>query len=276
MNDLPSTYLAALRAYLDEPGEPTLRAAYELGRETVGHHRGLLDLSMSHGDALSTLLEEAVPTGHAGPTVRAAGEFFLECISAFEMVQRGVAEAHEAVRLERRHADMLRALSGFLSDSSLALEAPDALMEMCHLVAEQAREFVAAECCFVTTGAGRQPGDRSVSHGPDDLHWRAFARWADLSSVDEIVWAARGAVRLDGAEVRGLLADTSVGTATRVLVRDWLGAPLTSLDGAQMGAIHLVNKIDGRFTALDEAVVVHLAQMSAAAVERARHYLTPP
>jgi GAF domain-containing protein len=54
------------------------------------------------------------------------------------------------------------------------------------------------------------------------------------------------------------------------LVRDWLGTSLLALDGGRIGAIHLLNRSGGSFTALDEAIVVHLAQMAAAAVERAR------
>ena len=55
-------------------------------------------------------------------------------------------------------------------------------------------------------------------------------------------------------------------------IRGWLGAPLAALGGHQLGAVHLINKTDGQFTAFDEAVALHLAQRSAAAVERAELY----
>ena len=272
MTTLRADYRAGLRAYLADPGEETLRAAYELGRETVGRERGLLDLSLAHEDALAAVLEDTPGAAGAGPAVRAAGEFFLECISAFEMVQRGIRDAHDAARLERRHAEMLRGLSDFLSDSSLVLQAPDALAEMRRLVAEQAREFVAAQCCFVTTSTRPGPPERAASFPEDDLHWRTFARWADLSAVDELVWSAGGPVRLTGAEVVDVLDDLLQGPAEGLHIRCWLGAPLTALGGHALGAVHLINKLDGEFTALDEAVAVHLAQMSAAAVERAQLY----
>jgi phosphoserine phosphatase RsbU-like protein len=51
-----------------------------------------------------------------------------------------------------------------------------------------------------------------------------------------------------------------------------LSAPLTTLDGRELGSIELVDKADGDFTELDEAIVVHVAQMAAAALERARLY----
>jgi len=68
------------------------------------------------------------------------------------------------------------------------------------------------------------------------------------------------------------------GPVGRLEVRGWLGAPLTALGGHQLGAIHLVNKTSGEFRVLDEAIAiaVPLAQMSAAAVERAQLYAGGP
>lgn len=272
MSRLAATYLASLESYLVDPGEDTLHAAYELGRETVIEERSLLDLSLAHHDAVIAMLGPPVAAIDSVRIVRAAGEFFLECISAFEMVQRGFHETRDAARLERRHAEMLRQLSGFLSDSSLALEAPDALAEMRHLVAEQAREFVGVECCVVTTGTQAQRRKRSASHVAEALGWRVFARWVDLSRVDEAVWSAGGAVRVSAEDVARLLRTSSADPVPAVDVREWLGAPLTALNGRQLGAIHLVNKMDGEFTTLDEAIALNLAQMSAAAVERAQLY----
>ena len=97
---------------------------------------------------------------------RAAGDFFLESLSSFEMVQRGFREAHEAARLERRQTEMSRQLSTFLADASLALDAPDSLEEVLRLVAEQAREFVAAECCVATVAADGRPRTAEAASYP--------------------------------------------------------------------------------------------------------------
>jgi GAF domain-containing protein len=78
-------------------------------------------------------------------------------------------------------------------------------------------------------------------------------------------------VRLTAPEVADVLGVLR-GPGEGLQIRGWLGAPLTALGGHALGAVHLVNKLDGEFTALDEAVAVHLAQMSAAAVERAQLY----
>ena len=51
--------------------------------------------------------------------------------------------------------------------------------------------------------------------------------------------------------------------------------PSTALDGNELGAIQLFDKKEGDFTDDDEAVIVHLAQMASAAIERARLYQEP-
>jgi len=51
-----------------------------------------------------------------------------------------------------------------------------------------------------------------------------------------------------------------------------LTAALTALDGVELGSIHLYGKNGGAFTELDDAVLVQLAQMASAAVERAQLY----
>ena len=52
----------------------------------------------------------------------------------------------------------------------------------------------------------------------------------------------------------------------------WLAASLTALDGSELGAIQLFDRQGPGFTVDDEAALVHLAQMTSAAVERARLY----
>ncbi len=87
-----------------------------------------------------------------------------------------------------------------------------------------------------------------------------------------MIWSVGGPVRLGGQEVEALLDTSSAASAARPDLRGWLGVPLTALGGHQLGALHLVNRAEGEFSALDEAVAVHLAQMAAAAVERAQLY----
>lgn len=55
-------------------------------------------------------------------------------------------------------------------------------------------------------------------------------------------------------------------------VRGSLAAPLTALDGRQLGSIQVFGRRQGDFSQLDEAMLAQLAQMASAAIERAQLY----
>jgi LPS sulfotransferase NodH len=103
---LRRAYGAAFEAYLAEPGEEALRAAYELGRDAVARELSVLDLATVHHEAIRTALASA----DARRVADAGAEFFLESVSAFEMLQRGFRETQEAARTEQRQAALLRRL----------------------------------------------------------------------------------------------------------------------------------------------------------------------
>jgi hypothetical protein len=269
VEEFRAAYAAAFRSYVGDGTEINLRTAYELGREAVVRELSVLDLTLVHHDALLDALREAA-TADVERVTRAAAAFALESLSAFEMVRRGLNEAREAALLERRHAAMLRQLSNFLADVSLALATPDPLEEILQLVAEQARELVGCDWCRVNVAVGRDDvreaisasemnertlgrshscheGSRGASTGigaaaPDDL--------ADVRRPDSHVSAPEGGTRRDGS----------------------LAAPLTALDGRAIGSIELACKRDGDFSGVDEAVLANLGQMVSAAVERRRLY----
>ena len=158
-----AAYAAAFRSYLADESEASLRNAYELGRDAVVRELSVLDLVLVHHDALVDALHEAGGATDGERVARAAGAFLLESVSSFEMVRRGFDEAREAALVERRHAAMLRQLSSFLADVSLALAAPGPLEEMLQLVAEQARELLECDWCRVTAGGAGDEVREAVS-----------------------------------------------------------------------------------------------------------------
>ena len=246
--DFRRAYTAALRAYLDDGDERARWAAYELGRDAVAGGLGVLDIADAHHEALLAALGDGADPG---PATAAAGEFFLESLSAFEMVQRGRGEEREEAEFERRHAAMVRQLSSFLADASLAGSDADSTHEILHLVAEQARELVGGACCVATLSPGdRGQPARAASFEEGEASWAARLALADLSSPDP----PAGDAAPYGA---------------------WLAAPLTALDGTAIGSIHVFERQRRAFTSGDEAVLVHLAQMAAAAIERVRLYRHP-
>jgi hypothetical protein len=264
-------YASALADYLGDRSEGSLRVAYELGREAVSRQLSVLDLAVAHQEALLSALAGTSSRAETQYVTGAAGDFFLESLSSFEMVQRGFGEAREAARLERRQTEMSRQLSTFLADVSLALTASDSLEEMLRLVAEQARELVVADCCVVTVALEGQPRTaEGASYPEDDRRWTTFIRWLDLLATYRLVRQSGGSARIAGEQLARLPAFRTA--SIEPPLQGWLAAELTALDGSELGAIQLFDKQGGRFTVDDEAALVHLAQMTSAAVERARLY----
>jgi hypothetical protein len=264
-------YASALRAHLRDENERSLRAAYELGREAVGRQLSVLDLAVLHQEALLSALDAEADAGTARDLTRAGGDFFVESLASFEMVQRGFREARETAAAERRQTELSRQLSSFLADASLALDASDSLEEMLRLVAEQARELVGAECCLATVTVGGRPRSaEATSHAGDDKRWNGFVKWLDLFAIYRLLRSGGGSARVAGEQLGGLEQLRSA--ASDRPLRGWLAASLTTLDGGELGAIQLFDKEDSGFTREDEAAIVYLAQMASAAVERALLY----
>jgi hypothetical protein len=276
VNRFAATYLDSLREYIREPSELKLQTAYELGRNAVQQELSMLDLAIAHHDALAWMVSRGVQAADNEGLVREAGHFFLESSSAFEMVQRGLRDAHDAAQLEQRHAELLRQLSHFLADASLALDTSESLDEIMRLVAEQARELVPADCCLVAVEGEDKPQVRASSFPEDDLRWVTFVRWVDLYEIDAVIGSVGRLVRMRAVDIATHVPALGGASAADLVLRDWLGTRLTALDGRVMGSLHLINEREGEFTGLHEAVVVHVAQMAAAAMERARLYSGEP
>ena len=268
-------YRSTLAAHLADRGESTLRAAYELGRDAVESGLSVLDLAAVHHEGLIAAFRPHFDREQFDGVIRAAADFFLESLSAFEMVRRGFSEAQKAAMLERRHAAMVRQLSNLLADASLAFGASESLEEVLQLVAEQARELTKARCCLATAAVsgGSGPIDAVSYADGGDRRWSALLESGTLMDIYSRLGSTGAAARMTGEQL-GQQLDNPVlvaGSGDRALP-GWLAAPLTALDAREFGSIHLLDKVDGDFTELDEAVLVHLAQMTAAALERARHY----
>ena len=91
-----AAYARAFEDFLREPSERSLSVAYDLGREAVSRGLTVLDLALGHQDALLTAMRRARGADETERVASAAGDFFLESLSSFEMVQRGYGEARDA------------------------------------------------------------------------------------------------------------------------------------------------------------------------------------
>jgi hypothetical protein len=264
------SYAQAFEAYLREPSEATLHRGYELGREAVTRSLSVMDLATVHHDALTV---HAAGDEDALRLTRAR-EFLVESLGAFEMVQRGFHETRDAALVERRHADMLRQLSNFLTDASLGIDASDTLGEVLQLVAEQARELTGADCCLALLAASAGLPDLEATSCADERsRTAAFLRRVDPSALHERALVARAAGRLGREELSREESSGGIDAVRKSapLPPGWLWAPLAGLDGRKFGSVHALDG-DRPFSDLDEAVLVHLAQMASAAIERALLY----
>jgi len=93
-------YAANLRAYLDDPDESALAAAYALGRAALDHGAGATNLATTHAKALGSILG-ADPA--ATLSMRSIS-FLVESLAPIEMAHRGFMEANQA--LQRLNADL--------------------------------------------------------------------------------------------------------------------------------------------------------------------------
>jgi GAF domain-containing protein len=247
-------YARAFHTFLGDESEASLRVAYELGRQAVARRLGLLDLAHAHHEALLAELEDASEREDPRRITRAAADFLLEAIAAYEMVRLGFAEAVEAVAFERRQAAMLRQLSTLLADASLAAHGRSSIEEVLQLVVEQARELTHAAWCLACVPSGVGDPSPTVAHTGS-----APPALGDVARA-----ALAGAVGAESTDI--VHVETSHEQAGIV------AAPLTSLDGQPFGVLAVAPWAERPFTDLDKALLVHIAQMAAAAVERATRY----
>ena len=264
---LRGAYASCFAAYLDGD-EAALHDAYDLGRDAVSSEVSLLEIVDIHHDSLANALSPEMSGAERYRIARVAGEVLLETLSPYEMVARGFVDARDATLFERRRTVMLRQLSTLLSDASLAADAAGQYEEVLRLAADHARELTNARWCLVAIHGGTDIW--SADDGDDSLDGRAHlltllekaalqseARTLRFSAPEPSEAATRApAMAADGDEPR-------YGS---------IGAPLTALDKTQFGWIQLANRASGEFTAADEALLLHVAQLTAAALERASIY----
>lgn len=93
--ELARRYWEVLQEYLEDTGEASLNRGYELSRRALVEGCGVLEMADVHHQALRRIL-----SGYRVPEapLRAAADFFAECLSPFEMSHRGTQEGTRALR----------------------------------------------------------------------------------------------------------------------------------------------------------------------------------
>jgi signal transduction histidine kinase len=89
-------YAATLREYARGGGEAVLGRAYELGRRAIAERKSLLELVSLHHKVLKELFQNSAES--QGYLVQISSDFLSECVSPYEMAQRGFQDAVKALR----------------------------------------------------------------------------------------------------------------------------------------------------------------------------------
>jgi hypothetical protein len=209
---LASRYAAAFAAYLADPGEQALGAAYDLGRQAVAERLSVLDLAEAHHEALRGVLA----SGRApDDTLTAAADFLRESLSMFESVHRGYREVQEVARIEHQYVEQLRALA----NASVAINATLTVEDILQLTADAARAVLGCARATVAIVAP-EPGTRPLTAtspedpaatepGPARLSARLTARGAELGQLEVLDAPARTFTPRDEAILTQLAQLTS-------------------------------------------------------------------
>ena len=185
---------------------------------------------------------------------------------AAEIVERARlhGQARQLAALERQRALQLRTLAG----SALTLTAAETLDDLLRLVTDAAREVVGCHQAVTTRlPSGWVDATTCVSLSEKYAEWRGCDVVPQGRGVFEAVTRENrptGVQLHQHPEWCGLL-----NAPGHPPLPDYLAAPLVGRDGANLGLIQLSDKLDGApFSAEDEAMLVQLAQLASATVER--------
>ncbi|HZA08941.1 SpoIIE family protein phosphatase [Mycobacterium sp.] len=106
-DDFHVEYAAALRDYLDAPGEAALAIAHELGRRALREQISMLDIVENH----FRLTEELAK--NTAPDTAAALQFLLQTLAALDVVTRGFLDGTRRYQQQRARADDLASRDEF-------------------------------------------------------------------------------------------------------------------------------------------------------------------
>ena len=96
--EFEAVYASALRDYAMGGGETVLGRAYELGRRAISERKSLLELVSIHHQILRELFQSSPDLRSQTHLVNASCDFLSECVSPYEMAQRGFQDAVKALR----------------------------------------------------------------------------------------------------------------------------------------------------------------------------------
>jgi serine phosphatase RsbU (regulator of sigma subunit) len=149
-HELQERYQEAFHAWLAHRDERELGTAYALGREAVTSQLSVLELAEAHHRAAQDALRDEPDPARREELLAAAGVFFGEALSTFEIAHRGYREVQEVARLEHEHVMQLRALA----EASVRINASPTTEEVLQLTVEAAQRVLGARRATISSTSG--------------------------------------------------------------------------------------------------------------------------
>ena len=156
-----------------------------------------------------------------------------------------------------------------LTRAARAIDAELPRDELLQRVADIAREVIGAHQAVISlTTVDAAQSISAVSLSDNYAAWREYDDPPDGSGIYSLVVREGRTMRLTQAELADHPAFKHFGSAagSHPPLQGWLAAPLIGSSGRPIGLIQLSDKYEGEFTAEDEELVAHLAQLAVLAI----------
>jgi PAS domain S-box-containing protein len=161
-----------------------------------------------------------------------------------------------------------------LTEAARAIAADLPEHELLQRVAGITRDVVGAHQSVVSLTVGEDAAQliSAISLSDKYAAWREYDEKPDGSGIYARIVRDGKPMRMTQTELEAHPAYKGFGDAARTHppMRGWLAAPLIAADGEPIGLIQLSDKYEGEFSAEDEQIVIHLAQLAVLAIDRAR------
>ncbi len=193
-----------------------------------------------------------------------------------ELYARQAANALDNARLYRNSLDTLAAeqrrtaVLRSLAEAAVQINSSLALDSLLQVITDQARNIIGAKYAY-TTLLARGAWNQSITCASLADGEPAFPFPQESSEIFALASNLNTPLRLNPGS-KGTNTWRSVMKAIEPTRFGWLAAPLLTRDGRNLGLIQLTQKINGEFSADDEAILLQLTHMASVAIDNCRLY----
>ena len=187
-------------------------------------------------------------------------------------IKQTEAELAQKLESERLAAERL----GQVARAAQALNAELSLQGIAEILVEESRHILKSHQAVVslTDGEMWEQAITTVSLSDKYADYRNYEARPDGSGIYALVCQNNKPMRLNQADLEAHPAWKGFGGEKHrhPPMNGWLAVPLVTHDGRNLGLIQLSDKLDGEYTADDEAILTQLAVIASVGIENARLY----